>query len=71
MRVPGAGGPAGYWPRHPPRFFRLPPAAAGGSGLGLPIAAALVKARQGSLRIEPVHPHGLAVTVELPAAAPS
>ncbi|WP_280317373.1 sensor histidine kinase [Nocardia wallacei] len=67
----GAGVPAGELDRLTTRFFRSSTAAAGGSGLGLPIAAALVKARQGSLRIEPVHPHGLAVTVELPAAAPS
>ncbi|MBB5153251.1 sensor histidine kinase [Saccharopolyspora phatthalungensis] len=37
-----------------------------GSGLGLAIADRLVSARGGSLRIEPVRPHGLSVRVELP-----
>lgn len=67
----GIGVPAAELDRLTTRFFRSSTATAGGSGLGLPIAAALVKARQGNLRIEPVHPHGLAVTVELPAAVPT
>ncbi|MEV6773629.1 HAMP domain-containing sensor histidine kinase [Nocardia sp. NPDC051030] len=51
------------------RFFRGSTAEGiGGSGLGLPIAAALAKARHGNLTIEPVHPHGLSVIVRLPAA---
>ncbi|MEV6322986.1 HAMP domain-containing sensor histidine kinase [Nocardia sp. NPDC051787] len=50
------------------RFFRGSSAGAGGSGLGLPIAAALAQARGGTLTIEAVHPHGLAVGVRLPAA---
>ncbi|WP_067821550.1 sensor histidine kinase [Nocardia inohanensis] len=50
------------------RFFRGSTAQGiGGSGLGLPIAAALVKSVHGSLRIESVRPHGLAVIIELPA----
>lgn len=51
------------------RFFRGESAAGvGGSGLGLPIAAALVNARHGTLTVEAVVPHGLAVIVRLPAA---
>ncbi|MFI0466822.1 ATP-binding protein [Saccharopolyspora sp. 5N102] len=37
-----------------------------GSGLGLAIADRLVTARGGSLRIEPVRPHGLSVRLDLP-----
>ena len=51
------------------RFFRGA-AAAGtsrGSGLGLPIAAALAQAQHGTLLVERVEPHGLAVTARLPA----
>uniref|UniRef100_UPI000B154BD2 sensor histidine kinase n=1 Tax=Nocardia amamiensis TaxID=404578 RepID=UPI000B154BD2 len=50
------------------RFFRGSNACAGGSGLGLPIAAALAQARGGTLTVEAVHPHGLAVGIRLPAA---
>lgn len=50
------------------RFYRGSTAASGGSGLGLPIAAALAQARGGTLTVEPVQPHGLAVRVRLPAA---
>ncbi|MFJ4658939.1 sensor histidine kinase [Nocardia sp. NPDC088792] len=51
------------------RFFRGASAAdVGGSGLGLPIAAALVNARHGSLAVEAVAPQGLAVIIRLPAA---
>lgn len=49
------------------RFFRGSGAAAGGTGLGLSIARALAKARGGTLTVEPVQPHGLAVVVRLPA----
>ncbi|MFI1913898.1 sensor histidine kinase [Nocardia sp. NPDC020380] len=51
------------------RFFRGESAAGvGGSGLGLPIAAALVNARHGTLTMEAVAPQGLAVIIRLPAA---
>nr|WP_228802052.1 ATP-binding protein [Nocardia cyriacigeorgica] len=49
------------------RFYRGSGAAAGGTGLGLSIAHALAKARGGSLTVEPVLPHGLAVVIRLPA----
>ncbi|MFI6865644.1 sensor histidine kinase [Nocardia sp. NPDC050406] len=52
------------------RFFRGESASGtGGSGLGLPIAAALTKTNHGTLRVSAVEPHGLAVRVEFPAAA--
>ncbi|MEU7764869.1 HAMP domain-containing sensor histidine kinase [Nocardia sp. NPDC049190] len=50
------------------RFFRGSAARAGGSGLGLPIAAALAQARGGTLTVHAERPHGLAVLVRLPAA---
>ncbi|MCZ4555465.1 signal transduction histidine kinase [Rhodococcus sp. OK611] len=55
------------------RFFRGTSAAggpAGGSGLGLPIARALARANRGTMTIARVSPHGLAVTVRLPATDP-
>ncbi|MEV0061987.1 HAMP domain-containing sensor histidine kinase [Nocardia sp. NPDC050718] len=51
------------------RFFRGSTAAAGGTGLGLSIANALTKARGGTLTVEAVHPHGLAVAIRVPAVA--
>ncbi|MEU0504933.1 HAMP domain-containing sensor histidine kinase [Nocardia sp. NPDC005998] len=50
------------------RFFRGSGAASGGSGLGLPIAAALAQARGGTLSVRPVQPHGLAIQIRLPQA---
>ncbi|MEC3956298.1 HAMP domain-containing sensor histidine kinase [Nocardia sp. CDC153] len=50
------------------RFFRGSAAAGvGGSGLGLPIAQALVTARHGTLTVETADPHGLAIVIRLPA----
>ncbi|MGW5921769.1 sensor histidine kinase [Nocardia fluminea] len=51
------------------RFFRGSAAAAGGTGLGLSIAQALAKAWGATLTVEEVRPHGLAVTVRVPAVA--
>ncbi|MEV6223662.1 HAMP domain-containing sensor histidine kinase [Nocardia fluminea] len=51
------------------RFFRGSAAAAGGTGLGLSIAQALAKAWGATLTVEAVRPHGLAVTVRVPAVA--
>lgn len=51
------------------RFFRGSAAAAGGTGLGLSIAQALATAWGASLTVEAVRPHGLAVTVRIPAVA--
>ncbi|WP_280234026.1 sensor histidine kinase [Nocardia cyriacigeorgica] len=48
------------------RFFRGSGAVAGGTGLGLSIAHALTKTRGGTLTVEPVRPHGLAVVIRLP-----
>ncbi|WP_406236390.1 ATP-binding protein [Nocardia sp. NBC_01009] len=48
------------------RFYRGATAPAGGSGLGLPIAAALTQARGGTLTVEPVDPHGLAIRIRVP-----
>ncbi|MEV0293254.1 HAMP domain-containing sensor histidine kinase [Nocardia sp. NPDC050710] len=53
------------------RFFRGATAAPGGSGLGLPIAAALTQSRGGTLHIESVSPQGLSVTMRFPAAGRS
>ncbi|PXX61723.1 signal transduction histidine kinase [Nocardia tenerifensis] len=50
------------------RFFRGAAAASGGSGLGLPIAATLAAQHDGLLFVESAQPHGLVVTVSLPAA---
>ncbi|MFQ6324577.1 ATP-binding protein [Nocardia sp. CWNU-33] len=48
------------------RFYRGATAPSGGSGLGLPIATALTQARGGTLTVEPVDPHGLAIRIRLP-----
>lgn len=41
--------------------------AAGGTGLGLTIADAVIRAHRGRLDFAPAVPHGLAVTVTLPS----
>ncbi|WP_159839625.1 sensor histidine kinase [Nocardia sp. CY41] len=69
VRDDGIGVPPTEIDKLTTRFFRGSSAGAGGSGLGLPIAAALAQARGGVLTVAAVRPHGLAVTVRLPAAA--
>ncbi|MER7451938.1 HAMP domain-containing sensor histidine kinase [Nocardia beijingensis] len=68
VRDDGGGVPAAEIDKLTTRFFRGSAARAGGSGLGLPIAAALAQARGGALTVAAVRPHGLAVSVRLPAA---
>ncbi len=51
------------------RFFRGSTAAATGTGLGLPIAAALTSSHEGRLTVRQNRPSGLAVDIELPVAA--
>ncbi|MFC9897843.1 sensor histidine kinase [Nocardia sp. NPDC127579] len=48
------------------RFFRGAHAAAGGTGLGLPIAAALTQQYQGEFIVSAGYPRGLHVTIRLP-----
>ncbi|BAH50259.1 sensor histidine kinase [Rhodococcus opacus] len=52
------------------RFFRGSGAAQQGTGLGLSIATALVEGGGGSLAVAAERPHGLRVTLTLPAVAP-
>ncbi|MGW0252260.1 sensor histidine kinase [Nocardia goodfellowii] len=52
------------------RFFRGATAAAGGTGLGLPIAAALTQQHQGEFIVSAAYPNGLHVTVRLPLVQP-
>lgn len=48
------------------RFYRASSATPGGSGLGLPIAAALVQRYQGEFTVATALPRGLDITVRLP-----
>ena len=53
------------------RFYRGDPARTrdgGGAGLGLPLALALVRAQQGTIRLEDTPGGGLTAFIELPAA---
>ncbi|MFE7741409.1 sensor histidine kinase [Nocardia sp. NPDC057455] len=68
VRDDGTGVPVDEIDKLTTRFFRGSAAATGGSGLGLPIASALAQARGGALTVAATRPHGLAVTVRLPAA---
>ncbi|QYB06303.1 HAMP domain-containing histidine kinase [Rhodococcus sp. USK10] len=52
------------------RFFRGSGAAQQGTGLGLSIATALVEGAGGALAVVAERPHGLRVTLALPAVAP-
>jgi two-component system OmpR family sensor kinase len=56
------------------RFYRVDDArtrSTGGSGLGLAIVDAIVRAHHGSITAQNIDPHGLALTVRLPAEPPS
>ncbi|SUD48670.1 Sensor protein kinase walK [Nocardia otitidiscaviarum] len=65
----GVGVPDSELERLTTRFFRGESArGTGGSGLGLPIAAALTKTNHGTLSITAEQPHGLALTVSFPTA---
>ena len=65
----GPGVPADQLPRIFDRFYRAAPSPRPGAGLGLAIVAAIAAAHDGAAEAEPVSPHGLRVTLSLPAAA--
>ncbi|HEX9624231.1 MAG TPA: ATP-binding protein [Streptosporangiaceae bacterium] len=65
----GPGVPADQLPRIFDRFYRAAPSPRPGAGLGLAIVAAIAAAHEGAAQAEPICPHGLRVTLSLPAAA--
>jgi two-component system, OmpR family, sensor kinase len=64
----GPGVPAGQLPRIFDRFYRAAPSARPGSGLGLAIVTAVAATHGGTAVARPSQPHGLQVTLTLPAA---
>jgi two-component system, OmpR family, sensor kinase len=67
----GPGVPADQLPRVFDRFYRGPaPSARPGSGLGLAIVSAIAAAHGGAADARLNEPHGLRVTLALPAASP-
>jgi two-component system, OmpR family, sensor kinase len=67
----GPGVPAGQLPRIFDRFYRVAPSARPGSGLGLAIVTAVAATHGGTAVARPSQPHGLQVTLTLPAAPPT
>jgi two-component system, OmpR family, sensor kinase len=67
----GPGVPAGQLHRIFDRFYRAAPSARPGSGLGLAIVTAVAAAHGGTAAARPGQPHGLQVTLTLPAASPT
>jgi two-component system OmpR family sensor kinase len=66
----GPGVPAGELPRIFDRFYRAEsPVRRPGSGLGLAIVSGIAAAHGGMVRAAASHPHGLRVTLTLPASA--
>ena len=64
----GPGVPADELPRVFDRFYRAQASSARtGSGLGLAIVAEAAAAHRGSVEAKPVSPHGLCITLTLPA----
>jgi two-component system, OmpR family, sensor kinase len=66
----GPGVPAGQLPRIFDRFYRAAPSARPGSGLGLAIVTAVAATHRGTVAARLNAPHGLQVTLTLPAASP-
>jgi two-component system, OmpR family, sensor kinase len=66
----GPGVPAGQLPRIFDRFYRAAPSARPGSGLGLAIVTAVAATHGGTVAARLSEPHGLQVTLTLPAASP-
>jgi len=64
----GPGVPAGQLPRIFDRFYRAAPSPRPGSGLGLAIVTAVAAAHGGTAGARASQPHGLQVTLTLPAA---
>jgi len=64
----GPGVPAGQLPRIFDRFYRAAPSPRPGSGLGLAIVTAVAATHGGTAAAQPSEPHGLQVTLTLPAA---
>jgi two-component system, OmpR family, sensor kinase len=65
----GPGVPAGQLPRIFDRFYRAAPSARPGSGLGLAIVTAVAATHGGTVAARLNEPHGLRVTLTLPAAS--
>jgi two-component system OmpR family sensor kinase len=66
----GPGVPAGELPRIFDRFYRADsPVRRPGSGLGLAIVSGIAAAHGGMVRAAASHPHGLRVTLTLPASS--
>lgn len=63
----GPGVPDDQLPRIFDRFYRAAPSPRPGAGLGLSIVAAIAAAHDGAAEAEPMDPHGLRVTLSLPA----
>jgi two-component system OmpR family sensor kinase len=63
----GPGVPADRLPHIFDRFYRAAAPPRPGSGLGLAIVTAIAAAHQGTAEAVPNHPHGLRVTLTLPA----
>jgi signal transduction histidine kinase len=70
VRDNGPGVPADRLPRIFDRFYRATaPPPRPGSGLGLAIVSAIAAAHQGTAEAALNHPHGLRVTLTLPAGS--
>jgi two-component system OmpR family sensor kinase len=68
----GPGVPPDNLPHIFERFYRAAaPSRRPGSGLGLAIAAEIAAAHSGTAHAAPVSPHGLRITLALPAASPA
>jgi two-component system OmpR family sensor kinase len=68
----GPGVPPGQLPRIFDRFYRAPSQThRPGSGLGLAIVAAIIAAHHGTAQATPNLPHGLRITLALPASSQS
>lgn len=65
----GPGIPPQDLPKIFDKFYRVPGSPTGGTGLGLSIVKSIIELHKGTIHVNPVFPHGVCFTIQLPIEA--